>query len=80
LHGNEGKIETNADLRDQLVSERWHWSAHTYPGVEASPRLASAGDQNVLRVLGQQQSVILNSRGDRNVFTQNDISLLQIDR
>jgi hypothetical protein len=80
LRGNEGRIVIPADLLRQLQSEGWRWSAHTQPGIEPFQRVASASDQNVLRALGQEQSVILNSRGDRNVFTQNDISLLQIDR
>ena len=80
LRGNEGRIEIPAGLREQLVSEGWRWSAHTQPGIEPAKILASGDDQNVLRALGQEQSVILNSRGDRNVFTQDDISLMRFDR
>jgi hypothetical protein len=37
--------------------------------------IASASDQNVLRALGQEQSMILNSKGDINIFTQTDVSV-----
>ncbi len=77
LRGNETSIPLPGKLVEQLKSEGWRWSAHTQPGLEARHAIASASDQNVLKALGQEQSMILNSRGERNVFTQNDISLIQ---
>jgi hypothetical protein len=77
LRGDQTSISLNANLVSKLKSEGWRWSAHTQPGLETRHAVASASDQNVLKTLGQEQSLILNSRGERNVFTQTDISLIQ---
>ncbi len=77
LRGTETSISLKIEVVNQLKSEGWRWSAHTQPGLEARHAIASASDQNVLKALGQEQSMILNSRGERNVFTQNDVSLIQ---
>jgi hypothetical protein len=74
LRGNEGRIRIEPELLDQLKSEGWRWTAHTQPGMTTGHSIASAGDQQVLKALGQNQSMILNSKGDINIFTQTDIS------
>jgi hypothetical protein len=74
LRGDEGRIKISAKLLEQLKSEGWRWTAHTQPGMTIGHSIASAGDQEVLRALGQSQSMILNSKGDINIFTQTDIS------
>jgi hypothetical protein len=61
LRGDKTSIALDAELVSQLKSEGWRWSAHTQPGLEARHAIASASDQNVLKVLGQEQSLILNS-------------------
>ena len=40
--------------------------------------MASAADQRVLRELGQNQSLIVNSRGDVNIFTRTATSSRQV--
>jgi hypothetical protein len=78
LRGNADRIEISPQLLQQLKSEGWRWSAHSQPGNQIADAVASAADQRVLRELGQNQSLIVNSRGDVNIFTQTSDSARQI--
>jgi hypothetical protein len=79
LRGDNGRIQISAELLNQLKSEGWRWTAHSHPSVDGigfeQIARASAGDQAVLKALGQEQSLIVNARGDINIFTQADTSL-----
>ncbi|MBK9034955.1 MAG: hypothetical protein IPL61_27445 [Myxococcales bacterium] len=52
----------------------WRWSGHTHPGTSDLVLDASGhpGDRLVLEIMGQDQSLIMNSRGSRNLFDQAD--------
>jgi hypothetical protein len=78
LRGNADRIEVSPQLLQQLKSEGWRWSAHSQPGNRIGDAVASASDQRVLRELGQNQSLIVNSRGDVNIFTQKATSARQV--
>jgi A nuclease of the HNH/ENDO VII superfamily with conserved WHH len=78
LRGNGDRIEVSPQLLQQLKSEGWRWSAHSQPGTRIGDAVASAADQRVLRELGQNQSLIVNSRGDANIFTQTSTSARQV--
>lgn len=80
LRGNADRIEISPQLLEQLKNEGWRWSAHSQPGNRIGDAVASAADQRVLRELGQSQSLIVNSRGDVNIFTQTSDSARQIAR
>ncbi len=78
LRGNGDRIEVSPQLLQQLKSEGWRWSAHSQPGTRIGDAVASASDQRLLRELGQNQSLIVNSRGDTNIFTQASTSARQV--
>src|SRR5690606_5400714 len=62
---------TKADLIE-LRDSGWKWSGHTHPGVKDLVLDGSGGDREVLKIFGQERSLILNSRGARNVFDTSD--------
>ena len=62
-----------SDMKEQ----GWRWSAHTQPGLETRHTIASAGDQAVLKAFGQEHSLIMNSRGQTNVFSPTETLGLQ---
>jgi len=65
-----------SELLSKLQTEKWTWSAHTHPGTRDIALNASGipGDRQVLQILEQDRSLIVNSSGRRNVFDlQNDM-------
>ena len=67
-----------ADILPKLQAEKWTWSAHTHPGTRDIALNASGipGDRQILELLGQNRSLIVNSAGRRNVFdTENDMHI-----
>ncbi len=78
LRGNADRIEVSPQLLQQLKTEGWRWSAHSQPGNRIGDAVASAADQRVIRELGQNQSLIVNSRGDVNIFTRTATSSRQV--
>ena len=47
---------------------KFWWSGHTHPGTGINVKFASGGDKYILKQFNQTQSVILDSRGNFNVF------------
>ena len=74
LRGNPQRVSIGPKQLSELINNGWRWTAHTQPGMTAGHTIASASDQAVLKAFGQKQSMILNSKGDINVFTQNEIT------
>ncbi len=60
-------------------SEGWRWTSHSHPvpaGVQSDMVLRSSqGDQAILRMFPNDRSVILNSVGERRIFTGTGDSL-----
>jgi hypothetical protein len=75
IRGDANLIQIPQDLFEKLKSEGWRWSAHTHVGCKDLVLNASGirgGDREVLQLLGQDRSLILNSTGRRNVFDLSD--------
>lgn len=64
IRGNNNGVNIKKWL-PQLQSEGWTWSAHTHPGIRDTVLNASGipGDRQVLKLLNQERSLILNSGG-----------------
>ncbi len=69
VRGNAQSVPISVDDAVKLREAGWRWSAHTQPGVDTVHTIASAGDQAVLKAFGQDASLIMNSRGQANVFS-----------
>lgn len=52
------------------TDQPWVWVAHSQPGIKNSVLKASTADQNFLKLMGQDKSVIVNGRGQTAEFTQ----------
>jgi len=77
LRGNQEGIRIK-NILPKLQSQGWRWSAHTHPGTKDILLNASGfpGDRQVLELLNQERSLILNSTGRKNVFDmKHDIHL-----
>lgn len=59
-------------VNDKAAGKPWEWVAHSHSGYTFGNLYASAEDQNLLRRIGQEKSTIVNSRGHKAEFTQND--------
>lgn len=69
VRGDEMRVPIDIKDAAEMKSDGWRWSAHTQPGLETRHTTASSGDQAVLEAFGQEHSLILNSRGEANVFS-----------
>jgi hypothetical protein len=52
------------------TNKPWVWVGHSHPGFSTSSLKASQADQGILNILGQDKSVIVNSRGQKSEFTK----------
>lgn len=69
MRGDSASVPITPEIAAKMSDEGWRWSAHTQPGLETRHTIASAGDQAVLEAFGQEHSLIMNSRGQANVFS-----------
>lgn len=74
VRGTSSGVNMSIDELTTLKSEGWKWSGHTHPGTSDLVLNASGhpGDRMVLEIFEQERSLILNSRGARNVFDAGD--------
>ena len=73
VRGFSDKFRIEGELFNKLTTQGWRLSAHTHPGTANKVLLSSGADRATLKVLGQEQSVIVNSSGSRRIFTKNGI-------
>ena len=69
MRGDDISVPIGPEKAADLSNDGWRWSAHTQPGIETRHTIASAGDQTVLKAFGQEHSLIMNRRGQANVFS-----------
>jgi hypothetical protein len=68
VRGTADGVPITPAMGESLASQGWRWSAHTHPGG-ASMLRSSIGDRAVLNAMGGEQSAILNSYGERALFS-----------
>jgi hypothetical protein len=73
--GDANSVPITPELAEQLAARGWRWSNHTHPGLDTGVLRSSFGDRAVLSAMGGQRSSILNSRGQRSMFTPRGDSL-----
>jgi len=57
----------------KLRDEGYRWSGHTHPGFTDADLIASQGDKDVLKLIGQNNSVIYNAVGRHRLICQGGI-------
>ncbi|HWO21689.1 MAG TPA: DUF4157 domain-containing protein [Kofleriaceae bacterium] len=74
VRGTPNGVDMSVAELTAMKKAGWKWSGHTHPGTSDLVLDASGhpGDRMVLEIFEQDRSLILNSRGARNVFDQND--------
>lgn len=72
IRGNEQMTNIDMEAASKLAREGYRWSGHTHPGDDSLALFASDGDRAILKAFGQEQSVIYNAAGKRNVFTSDE--------
>ena len=72
IRGNEQMTNIDMEAASKLAREGYRWSGHTHPGDDSLALFASDGDRAILKAFGQEQSVIYNATGKRNVFTSDE--------
>jgi len=77
LRGNATNVDVTPTRAKILAAEGWKWTAHSHPGTSSVGLTASTGDQQVLRAFGQRYGLIVNGRGEVNVFTPDDALWIQ---
>ena len=70
LRGDASGINFPQGFIDAAVKGDWKLVAHSQPGTDLLSRTASDADQALLKALGQEKSVIINSNGRLSEFTQ----------
>ena len=68
VRGNANMVQIDVDDASRLAEEGYKWSGHTHPGDNDFVLFASDGDKLILRQFKQEYSVILNSKGQYNIF------------
>ena len=68
VRGNSNAVNINGSMAQKLYNSGFKWSGHTHPGTGLNVKFASEGDIYILNQFKQTQSVILDSRGNFNVF------------
>ena len=69
VRGDGRSVPIGTADASRMAQQGWRWSGHTHPGRSGRILDASGGDRAVLRALGQNQSVILSSVGQHQVFS-----------
>lgn len=68
IRGNSARVNIDSAAAKELVKLGYKWSGHTHPGTNPNALQASTGDYNILKVFGQDSSVIYNSLGEYYIF------------
>jgi RHS repeat-associated protein len=69
IRGSPTGVPVTPDAAAALRSKGWRWSVHTHPGVSRRVLMSSPGDRAVLDAMGLQRSGIVNSLGERSLFS-----------
>jgi len=73
VRGYSDKFTIEGKLFNNITQQGWRLSAHTHPGTANKVLLSSGADRATLQVLGQEQSVIVNSAAKRRIFTKDGL-------
>ena len=68
IRGNTNGVNINKDIAQELYNAGFKWSGHTHPGNGTNVLFSSSGDRYILEQFKQAQSVILDRRGNYNIF------------
>jgi len=63
VRGNRDGVPLFKSDITKIREEGYRWSGHTHPGYTEAHLIASQGDKDALKILGQNNSVIYNSLG-----------------
>ncbi|MBZ4416289.1 RHS repeat-associated core domain-containing protein [Myxococcus sp. RHSTA-1-4] len=69
VRGTADSVPISPAIAAQLRAKGWRWSAHTHPGISTNVLRSSVGDRAVLEAMDGSQSAILNSLGERRLFS-----------
>jgi hypothetical protein len=70
IRGGADSVEfIDTEKASELAAQGWRLSAHVHPGTDSSVLRSSEGDRAVLGAMGGNRSAILNSVGQRSLFT-----------
>jgi len=72
VRGDVEHVNIDANTAAEMNARGYKWSGHTHPGVSKTVLAPSRGDKVVLKAFNQNTSVIYNSVGDLQTFTNND--------
>ena len=72
IRGNANAVNINDVMARELSNIGFKWSGHTHPGSGINLTLSSRGDRYILSQFNQTQSVILDGRGNFNIFEIGD--------
>lgn len=70
IRGDQYGVNVNKEYAEELRDMGYKWSGHTHPGIDFSFCNPSPGDKEVLSGFKQERSVIYNSNGQYEVFSQ----------
>ena len=68
IRGDEISVDINPVKGASLAKKGYRWSGHTHPGIDPVITYPSRGDRAVLKAMGKQHSVIINSTGRYYIF------------
>jgi len=72
VRGNACMTNINQEIAERMAADGWRWSGHTHPGTGFFCLIPSDGDKMILRAFGQEQSCIVNSIGQWNIFREDE--------
>ena len=72
IRGNDHKVNIHPEDATKLANHGYRWSGHTHPGNTNLCLFASEGDRDILKIFGQEHSVIYNSKGQYNVIDRDN--------
>ena len=72
IRGDSNSVNVTYEKALELRERGYRWSGHTHPGNDDFVLFPSAGDIEILRAFGQEQSVIFNSVGKFYVFERGE--------
>jgi RHS repeat-associated protein len=75
FRGNVDSVPITPEAAVSLSEQGWRWSTHVHPGFDTRVLRSSEGDRAILGAMGGRQSTVLNSLGQRRLFTPEGDSL-----
>lgn len=72
IRGNQTQVAVDEERAKKLARVGYRWSGHTHPGFDGNVLFASEGDIAVLKIFNQEQSCIINSKGQYSPFGKED--------